>query len=82
MQTDPKFIVYPPLTPIVAPWMENVFGNSAFLESLFMDYGSPINLLHTEPFEEITIGWHGSLRSINCLLPSFLHAKPTGAEYL
>lgn len=52
MQTDPKSIVYPPLTPIVAPWMENVFGNSAFLESLFMDYGSPINLLHTEPFEE------------------------------
>lgn len=52
MQADQNSLRYPPLTPIIAPWMEKVFTNLPFLEGLFQKYGSPINILHTEPFEE------------------------------
>lgn len=52
MQSDHISINYPPLTPIIAPWMEKIFENLSFLEDLFQEYGSPINILHTEPFEE------------------------------
>lgn len=51
MHPDPNSIFYPPLTPITAPWMAKVFANRAFLEGLVQEYGSPINLHHTEPFE-------------------------------
>lgn len=52
MQTDHSSLMYPPLTAITAPWMEKVFEHRPFLEDLFQTYGSPINILHTEPFED------------------------------
>ncbi|WP_199535551.1 Y4yA family PLP-dependent enzyme [Rhodohalobacter sp. SW132] len=44
--------MYPPLTPITDSWMKNVFSNLPFLEDLFKEYGSPINILHTGPFQK------------------------------
>ena len=52
MQTDQNSIIYPSLSPITAPWMEKVFGNRPFLEDLFQEYGSPINIHNTESFEK------------------------------
>jgi len=52
MQTDQNSPIYPPLTPIIDPWMKKVFANRSFLDDLFQEYGSPINIHHTEPFEK------------------------------
>ena len=52
MRTERTTDRYPQLTAITAPWMHDVFNNPRFLQSLFHEYGSPINLLQTEPFED------------------------------
>lgn len=52
MQADQNYLIYPPLTPITDPWMRNVFENLLFLEELFQEFGSPINIHHTEPFQK------------------------------
>ena len=52
MHTDQKILTYPPLTAITAPWKREVFSNFPFLEDLLEEYGSPINIHHTEPFKE------------------------------
>ncbi len=41
---------YPPLTPIIAPWVHKFLENKEYISSLFEVYGSPINIHHTEPF--------------------------------
>ena len=50
MPTDREHATYPPLTAMIAPWMQRVLGNPSFLEDLFHRYGSPINVIHTDPF--------------------------------
>lgn len=52
MPIDVNSLMYPPLTAIADPWMEKMFTNRPFLDNLFQEYGSPINILHTEPFEK------------------------------
>ena len=52
MHKDQNSILYPPLTPIINHWMKKVFANHPFLDGLFQKYGSPINILYTDPFEE------------------------------
>lgn len=52
MQTDQSALIYPPLTPIIHPWMKKVFEDSAFPGNLFQEFGSPVNVHHTKPFEE------------------------------
>lgn len=52
MQADQDYLTYPPLTPITDPWMRNIFENLRFLEELFQEYGSPLNIHHTEPFQK------------------------------
>ena len=52
MQPNQSSSTYPPLTAIIAPWMKKIFKNRLFLDNLFQEYGSPINILHTVPFEE------------------------------
>ena len=52
MHKDQNSIFYPPLTPIINHWMKKIFANRPFLEDLFKEHGSPINLLNSEPFEE------------------------------
>ena len=51
MHTDQKILTYPPLTAITDLWMRKIFFNLPFLEDLFQEYGSPINIHHTEPFQ-------------------------------
>ena len=52
MHPDQNFLNYPPLTAITDPWMKKAFVNIPFLEGLLQEYGSPINIHHTEPFEK------------------------------
>ena len=52
MYIDQEPLLYPPLTAIMAPWMRKFFKNSPFLEDLFQEHGSPINIHHTEPFKD------------------------------
>ncbi len=52
MHTDQHTYTYPPLTAIIDPWMRKVFANRPFLEKLFQEYGSPINIHHKGPFEK------------------------------
>lgn len=52
MHTDQHSLTYPPLRPITDPWMQKVFENRPFLEDLFQEYGSPINIHHTAPFKK------------------------------
>lgn len=50
MQTDQNSLSYLPLTAIIDPWMKRAFENRPFLDDLFQEYGSPINIHHTGPF--------------------------------
>ena len=52
MQSDQNAQKYPQLTAIKAPWMDKVLTNTPFLNGLFQEYGSPINILHRDPFEK------------------------------
>lgn len=52
MQTDHTNLTYPPLTADLAPWMSKAFKDLKFLENLFKEHGSPINVHHTDPFKE------------------------------
>jgi diaminopimelate decarboxylase len=52
MQTESLSQTYPPLTPVTAPWMTELFDNRPLLNELFRKYGSPINIHHTGPFAE------------------------------
>lgn len=41
---------YPPLAPLLAPWIETLATNTTPWEQLFADYGSPLNIHHMGPF--------------------------------
>ena len=50
--TDQRTPGYPTLTPITAPWMNEVFQNRPFLEELLHEYGSPMNIVHSGAFAD------------------------------
>lgn len=49
---ETEIAVYPTLTPIIHSWVENFLKNTENIHQLFKKYGSPINILFSEPFLE------------------------------
>jgi len=55
----------PPLTPILAPWMQNLFADPELLQKLITRHGSPINLHDLECFESNCLEYRGLLEALD-----------------
>ena len=62
---DSRVTDVPPLTPILAPWMQQLFADSTSLQKLVTRHGSPINLHDVDSFESNCVDYHSLLESLD-----------------